>query len=88
MPRTEAGFAELGLARARSKPRGARNYDPDAEFTTRNDELAFLAPAVYASQFGPQSAKPSRLVEGHAPLPTAPFIQMEKINPQTLIPAG
>jgi transposase InsO family protein len=34
------------------------------------------------------AAKPPRLADGHAPLPIAPFVQIEKINPQTPLPAG
>jgi len=53
-----------------------------------HSRIGWLAPAVYASQFGPQWAKPPRLVDGHAPLPIAPFVQMEKINPQTPVLTG
>ncbi len=53
-----------------------------------HSRIGWLAPAVYAKQFGPQWAKPPRLLRGHAPWPIASPDQMEKINRQTQVAAG
>jgi len=53
-----------------------------------HSRIGWLAPAVYAAQFGPQWAKAPRLVGGHAPWPIAPSDQMEKITAQTQLVTG
>jgi putative transposase len=53
-----------------------------------HSRIGWLAPAVYAAQFGPQWAKAPRLVEGHAPRPIATPDQMEKITAQTQLATG
>jgi len=50
--------------------------------------IGWLAPAVYAAQFGPQWAKALRSVNGSAPWPIAPPSQMENINRQTPVATG
>ena len=53
-----------------------------------HSRIGWLTPAVHAAQFGPQWAKPPRLVGGHAPWPIATAEQMEKITPQTQLVTG
>ena len=53
-----------------------------------HSRIGWLAPAVYAAQFGPQWAKAPRLVGGHAPWPIATPDQMGKITAQTQLATG
>ena len=50
--------------------------------------IGWLAPAVYAAQFGPQWAKALRSANGSTPWPIAPPSQMENINRQTPVATG
>jgi putative transposase len=50
--------------------------------------IGWLAPAVYAAQFGPQWVKALRSANGSAPWPIAPPSQMENINRQTPVAIG
>lgn len=53
-----------------------------------HSRIGWLAPAVYAEQFGPQWARAPGLVDGHAPWPIATPEQMMKITTQTQLSSG
>jgi putative transposase len=73
------------LAQART---ALEDWRRDYNAVRPHSRIGWLAPAVYAAQFGPQWAKALRLVGGHAPWPIAPSNQMEKITAQTQLVTG
>jgi len=79
----ETLFTSLLQARA-----ALEEWQRDYNEVRPHSRIGWLTPAVYASQFGSQWAKPLRLVGGHAPWPIAPSDQMEKITARTQLPAG
>lgn len=79
----ETLFTSLPQARA-----ALEEWRRDYNEVRPHSRIGWLAPAVYAAQFGPQWAKAPRLVEGHAPWPIATPEQMEKIATQTQLAAG
>lgn len=79
----ETLFTSLAQARA-----ALEEWRRDYNNVRPHSRIGWLAPAVYAAQFGPQWAKAPRLVGGHAPWPIATPEQMEKITPQTQLVTG
>jgi putative transposase len=79
----ETLFTSLAQARA-----ALEEWRRDYNTVRPHSRIGWLAPAVYAAQFGPQWAKSPRLVGGHAPWPIALPNQMEKITPQTQLATG
>lgn len=79
----ETLFTSLAQTRA-----ALEDWRRDYNAVRPHSRIGWLAPAVYAAKFGPQWAKPPRLVGGHAPWPIATPEQMEKITPQTQLATG
>jgi len=79
----ETLFTSLAQTRA-----ALEEWRRDYNAVRPHSRIGWLAPAVYAAQFGPQWAKAPRLVGGHAPWPIATTDQMEKITTQTQLVTG
>jgi putative transposase len=77
----ETLFTSLAQARA-----ALEEWRRDYNTVRPHSRIGWLTPAVYAAKFSPQQGQGAALIQGSAPWPVAPTVQVE--NRQTLVAPG
>jgi putative transposase len=77
----ETLFTSLAQARA-----ALEEWRRDYNTVRPHSRIGWLTPAVYAAKFSPQQGQGAALIDGSAPWPVAPTVQVE--NRQTLVATG